>query len=307
MGAQQGSLPLFPGMAAAASGMGLRLAGQAAADGVFAEFSAASGVGVARLACAADDGELHRDRSWELAVVATEFAAAEAYRAAGGKVAASLGFSIGAYAAPLCAGAVSIDQVVTMIDIVLEASLELEGRFAMLAVVGTSAQELEGLCRPGEAEVAAVLVSGQTLVADREGPVHDLEARVRAVALSVKELPVRRPLHTSPMKPVARELERRRAEVGELRPFRIPVYSALHGGRIEDPLEGWRLLVEHLFRPQRFVRAFDAAQGDGLVRCAELGPGGTIERAVRWLGRPAVEVETFPGEPDRGPRRKTRC
>ena len=227
-GSRQRALALFPGMAAAAPGMGLRLAGTAVAVGVFAEFSAACGVDVSHLACAADDGELHGDRSWELAVVATE--------------------------------------------------------------------------------VAAVIVLRQILLAGREESVHELAARVGSGALGVNVLPVRWLLHTSLMRPASRELVRRRAEVGELRPFRVPVYSALHSGCVEGPLEGWRLLVEHHFRPDRFDRAFEAATGDGLVRCVELGPAGTLERAVRWLGRPGVEVETFPGgAPDRVRERKARC
>jgi pimaricinolide synthase PimS1 len=227
---------------------------------------------------------------------------------AGGRIAASLGFSIGAYAALVGAGAVTIGQVVRMIDIVLEASLGLLGHFAMLAVIGAPAEALERLYRPGAVELAAVIAPGQFLIAGREDAVRELGERVEHVALKVKALSVRWPLHTSLMKPVASELERRREEVGQLRPLRHPVYSALHGGRIESPQEAWRLLVEHLFLCQRFDRAFQAARDQGVARYVQLGPGGTLERAVRWLDRGEVEVETFPASPARvRPGRKMRC
>jgi malonyl CoA-acyl carrier protein transacylase len=146
-----------------------------------------------------------------------------------------------------------------------------------------------------------VIVPRQILLVGTEKPGHELAARVGPGALGVKVLPVRWLLHTSLMKPVSHELAPRRAEVGELQPVRNPVYSAPHGGRIEDPLEGWRLLVEHLFRPQHFDRAFEAATGDGLVRCVELGSAGTLERR-------GVEVETLPGgAPDRVRERKAGC
>jgi acyl transferase domain-containing protein len=74
----------------------------------------------------------------------------------------------------------------------------------------------------------------------------------------------------------------------------VPVYSALHGGRIETPEEGWRLLVEHLFCPLRFDLAFEAARRAGLSHCVEFGPGGTLERTVRRLGRDRIEVGAFP-------------
>jgi hypothetical protein len=60
---EEGPLALFPSMAAAFPGMARPLAGVAAAAHVFADFSAASAVDVARLACAASESELHEDRS----------------------------------------------------------------------------------------------------------------------------------------------------------------------------------------------------------------------------------------------------
>jgi hypothetical protein len=96
--------------------------------------------------------------------------------------------------------------------------------------------------------------------------------------------------------------------VGQLRPLRHRVYSELHGGRIESPQEAWRPLVEHLFLCQRFDRAFQAAGDHGVACWLELGPAGTLERAVCRLDRCEVEVATVPASPVRvGPGRKMRC
>jgi acyl transferase domain-containing protein len=181
-----------------------------------------------------------------------------------------------------------------MIDVVLNASLKLPGRFSMLAVVGAPLEKVLPLCQPGEAELAAVMLPSQFLIAGREQAVQTLAGAVDSLALKVTTLSLRWPLHTSLMVPVAEELERSRARLGRLRRFRLPVYSALHGGRIETPEEGWQLLVEHLYRPQRFDLAFQAAWRDGLRHCIEFGPGGSMERAVRWTGHDQVEVEVFP-------------
>lgn len=111
----------------------------------------------------------------------------------------------------------------------------------MLGVVGAPIEEVMALCRAGEVELAAVIVPGQLLIAREESAVAELAAAVAPVALKVKPLLVRRPLHTSLMGPAAEALERR----------------------------------------------------DGHVRCVELGPCGTLERAVRFQGRDEAEIECF--------------
>ena len=300
-GARGGTLALFPGMAAAFPGMARPLVGLAAAERVFEEFSVASGVDVGAVASTGGEGHLFRDRVWELTVVATEAAALEAWRASGNGVTASLGFSIGAYAALLAASAVTVEQVVAMIDVVLEASLRVPGHFAMLAVSGASFEHVVSLCRPGEVELAAVIAPGRLLLAGTEDAVRTLVDTLRPRALTVRVLAVRWPLHTSLMRQVSVELERRRERLGALLPPHHPVYSAVDGARIATPEEGWRLLVDHLHRPQRFDLAFGAARADGVRRCVELGPTGTLTGAVRWLAGDAIAVEAFP---DRGPRRR---
>jgi hypothetical protein len=110
----------------------------------------------------------------------------------------------------------------------------------------------------------------------------------------VKPLSARRPFQTSLMGPLAEALERQDGLRGHLRPFRHPVYSAVHGGGLSAPGEAWRLLEEDLSRPQGFDLALEAARRDGHVRPVELGPCGTLERAVRFLGRDEVEIECFP-------------
>jgi acyl transferase domain-containing protein len=117
---------------------------------------------------------------------------------------------------------------------------------------------------------------------------------VAPVALKVRPLSMRWPLHTSLMGPVAEALEHHHSLIGRLRPFRHPVYCAVHAGRLSAPEEGWRLRVDHLSRPQRFDLAFEAARRDGHADCVEPGPCGTLEHAVRFLDRDEVEIECFP-------------
>jgi acyl transferase domain-containing protein len=297
-----GTLALFPGMAAAFPGMGWPLGCLGAAERTFAEFSEASGEDIGGAACTAAAEVLFRDRTWELAVVATEAAALAAWSASGGRAAASLGFSIGAYAALMSAGAITVEQVVAMVDIVLDASLRLPDRFAMVAVSGSSLREVLPLLRPGEAELAAVVRPGQLLLAGRDGAMRELAQTIAPTVLAVRVLPVRWPLHTSLMLPVSRELENGRQRVGPLRQLQHPVYSAIDGGRIGTPEGGWRLLVDHLHRPQRFDLAFEAVRSDGLSEFIEFGPAGTLSRAVRWLTRGELAVAAFPGAAPRDPR-----
>jgi acyl transferase domain-containing protein len=302
-GAGEGTSPLagftgtqapFPGMATAFPGMGRPLIGVEGVEATCAAFARASGVDVAALACTADEEELFRDRSWGLAMVATEVAALKVWLASGHDVAASLRFSSGVYSGLLVSGAINVEQVVAMIDVVLEASLRLPGRLSLLAVFGAPPEEVLRLCRVGHTGSAAVPQPSQFLIAGREDAVQALAGAVASLALKVTPLSVCWLLHTSLMRPVAEVLERSRAGLGRLRPLCLPVYSALHGGRIETPEGGWRLLVEHLFCPQWFDLALEAACRGGHRECVELGPVETLAYAVRRLGRDRIELEALP-------------
>ncbi len=298
-GAGPRTLALYSGMAAAFPGMGRPLTDEPAAQRVLAEFEAASGQGIGRLVREAGEEELYADRSWELAVVAAQAAACEAFLAGGGNVSGALGFSIGAYAALLGARMAGVGQVVAMIDTVLEASRTLPGSYAMVAVTGPPLERAESLCRPGVLEVAAVLGEGQVIVAGRAEAAEGFAAAVARSALRVTRLPVRWPLHTTLMSPVADALDRRRRSIGRLRPPRHPVYSGLDGARITTPSEGWELLIRHLVRPQRFDLAMRAALADGWERIVDLGPGATLARVVRRLRGAPSAVESFPSAPAR--------
>jgi [acyl-carrier-protein] S-malonyltransferase len=288
-------MALFPGMAAGHAGMGQHLMSDGAARDVFATFSRASGVDVAALACDATPEELERDRHWELATVACEMAATASYRAAGGRYGSALGFSIGAYAALASAGVIAIDQIVAMIDVVLEASRRLEGRFAMMAVLGLPAEALTALEKPGRVEMAAVLTANHHLVAGREGDVVELGRRVASAALKVTRLAVRWPLHTSLMRPVSDALAARRLGLGGFHEPSHPILSLHHGRVIGTSEECWELLVQHLCSPQRLDVAVAAAQALGVKRAVELGPGTTLSRAIRWLARDQVACEAYTG------------
>ncbi len=295
-----GVLGLFPGM-------GRRVAHIPAARAVLEEFAAASRVDIVSLVCDAGERELFADRSWELAVVATEAAALAAFTARGGSLAASLGFSIGAYAALLSAGSAAVSQVVAMIDLVLAGSRALSDRYAMASVTGLSPDEVAAACTQPGAAVAAVIGPAQVLVAGARDAVAALGRALAPRALRTTLLAVRWPLHTPAMQPVAIELERRRAELGGLRAPRHPVYSAVDGGLITTPNECWELLVRHLVRPQRPDLALASAYRDGHRRAVELGPGDTLARAVRWMDRGDTEVEVLLPDERRAGRTRGRC
>jgi hypothetical protein len=127
-----------------------------------------------------------------------------------------------------------------------------------------------------------------------------LTEMLRPQALTVRALGVRRPLITSLMRPVSVELERRRRLVGTLLPPGYPDYSAVDGGRVATPEEGWRLLVDHLHRPQHFDSAPGDARAEGHSTFVALEPAGTLERAARSLGGDEVAVAARSGAARRG-------
>jgi acyl transferase domain-containing protein len=281
-------------MAAATTGMARPFAASPAARAVFEEFSDHSGIDVFSLALDADEATLLGDRHWELATVATEAAALAALREQGGEVNGALGFSIGAYVALLCAGVTSVVQTVTMIDAVLDGCRSLAGGpFAMAAVSGVTAPEAAAAAEAAGAALAAVITPSQTLLAGPQAAVGRAVAGLATRALRIQTLDVRWPLHTAWMGPARERLTGVRASLGGFHEPARTVYSALHGRRLDGAEECWELLTGHLTAVQRFDVAFAAARADGFARCVELGPGGTLTRAVRWLARDEVTVSRF--------------
>jgi acyl transferase domain-containing protein len=236
--------------------------------------------------------------------VATQAAALAAFGERGGEVGGALGFSIGAYAALLCAGVTSVDQTVTMIDAVLDGCRSLAERpFAMAAVSGVAAPDAAAAAEAAGAALAAVITPAQTLLAGPQAAVARAVAGLAARALRVTTLEVRWPLHTAWMAPARDRLAAARPGLGDLREPALAVYSALHGRRLHSAGECWELLTGHLTAVQRFDAAFAAARNDGFAHCVELGPGGTLTRAVRWLARDEVTVSPFRVESDQ----ETQC
>ena len=83
-------------------------------------------------------------------------------------------------------------------------------------------------------------------------------------------------------------------ETGPLRPFRNPVYSAVPAGGLPARRRGggfwWNSSVGLNASPSPPM----LCAGNGHADCVELGPCGTLERAIRFLCRDEVEIECFP-------------
>lgn len=290
------TLALYPGIAAAEPGMAAGLGEMSAARASLDQFERVSGCPVGELAITASGPELRADRACELAMIATSVAATAAWRKIDGRVDGVLGFSIGAYAALEAAKVVRLDQIVAMIDIVLEASRALEGRFEMAALTGVPRKELELACRRAGTEVAAEITAAQFLVAGPRPSMALLELGLAHRSLRWKTLPVRWPVHTSYMKPVSAALEQARGEIGPLMAPRVPVYATSTQGRIETAEDAWKLITGQMWQPQSLPRALRAAMRDGFTQAVELGPGETLRRALRWTCRDRIATKPVPWE-----------
>lgn len=287
-------LALFPGMGAATPGMGQPFAGCPAAWRAVDGFSSASKLDIPPPRPRRRRGRAARRQGLGACDRRDRGPPLEGYRAGGGVVSGGLGFSIGAYSALYGAGMLTVGQVVTMIDVVFEASLNLPGRYALLAVTGPPIERIGEWCRPGSVEISAVLEPGQTIVAGRESAVEQLAERIAPSALRVSPIAVRWPLHGTLMGPVAAKLEHSRELLGGLRSLRHRVYPGIDGCRITNPSKGWEFLVQQLVRPQRFDLALSAALADGFGRIVELGPGTTLARTAGRVSPGAAAVESFP-------------
>jgi len=274
--------------------MAARLARIPAARSSLAEFERASRCPVGELSTTAPATALLADRACEFAVIATSVAATAAWRQHRGGLDGVLGFSIGVYAALEAAGVVRLEQIVAMIDVVLEASRDLEGKFEMAAITGVPRDELELACRRAGTEVAAEVTAVQFLVAGPRAAMALLELGFAERALRWRSLPVRWPVHTSYMRPVAEALERARSAIGPFSEPRVPIYATSRQPRVETAAGAWKLITGQMWQPQSLRRALLAAMEDGFSDAVELGPGETMRRALRWTCRDRVATEAVP-------------
>jgi [acyl-carrier-protein] S-malonyltransferase len=312
---------LFPGQGAQYPGMALDFfeAGGAADGAVSGKINAADGgLPVKRLfelaseVCGRDMAALLRDSDAETlkrtdlsqpAVTLANLAAMAFLAERGYGPAACAGFSLGEYAALVCASVIGTEDCFRLVKARGEAMQRSADRLrnvagdapGMTAVIGLAPEKIEALVTEWNADglkelYLANINSPKQLVVSGTAAVLE-EAAIRFKAAGARRclrLQVAGPFH-SPLITDAAEAFRPALESVEFRDPLIPLYSNVTGRRVSSGAEAKKLALAQITHPVRWISeeaaiASDAASAGGKGLCLETGPGRVLQGLWRDSG-----------------------
>jgi len=263
-----------------------------AAIDVFERASLASGLDLRHLCFEGPEEELVQTEVQQPALVATSLAVLAAIKTRGIKPDFVVGHSVGEFAALASAGAIKVEDAVTLVRerglAMAEAARKNPG--SMAAILGLDDEVVERICRrilnvwpanyncPGQ-----IVVSGEDPAVEEACDAAEQEGARRAVKLRVSGA-----FH-SPL--VARAADRLRPALDRVK-FVEPTapFMSTVTARIEDAKRMRPLLVEQLTAPVRFTQAAQALVREGVHTFVEIGPGNVLSGLVRRIDRNAKTI-----------------
>jgi len=283
---------LFPGQGAQFSGMAMDLL---VSDGVKKLFDTASeviGKDIKEL-LQSDADTLKRTDVSQPAITAANLAAAVFLEEKGFKPTACAGFSLGEYAALVCAGIISTADCFRLVKArgeamqkaaeTLSSGKEGDAAPGMMAVVGLSPEQVESLIAKWRGEklkdlhAANINSLKQVVVAGTGEALTEAEARFKeAGARRAIRLQVAGPFHSPFMKEAVDEFVPTLEKVFFQNP-KITIFSNVTGQKISSGPEAKKLAVQQITCPVRWVEEEAAVAASGAEACFEVGPGKVLQ------------------------------
>ena len=189
------------------------------------------------------------------------------------------GHSLGEYSALVCAGVLSFEQGLRLVEHrgqFMQDAVPL-GVGAMAAIVGLDDEQIRQLCAEvaGDEVVSAANFNspGQTVIAGNQAAVERAMAACKAAgAKRALPLNVSVPSHCALMKPAAERLARELEQV-EFKPATIQVVQNVTAQIVTDPEQIKRNLIAQLYSPVLWVDSIRLIQSAGVAKIIECGPG----------------------------------
>lgn len=284
---------VFAGQGAQDTGMGVSLCESSkAARQIFGEASEVMGEDLLKL-CAESPKELLSKTKYAQPVTFTmDVAAMSALVEKGIEADFAAGFSLGEYAALVCAGVLSFSVAMPLVRKRGEFMAECDGG-AMLAVLGMEAAALEALCRETGDMLWPVNYNspGQIVVAGEPEAITALEAALKAQRVRRVRLPVSGAFHSPLMKPAAQKLSAELKKVQFYEP-KLPLVLNLTGDAAPKDADFADLLTKQCQSPvlwEASVRKLSELGAGAFVEC---GHGGVLTGLVNrtLAGVPAMCV-----------------
>jgi [acyl-carrier-protein] S-malonyltransferase len=282
---------LFPGQGAQFSGMAMDLLESDAVKSLFNTASEIFGKDVKEL-LQSDADTLKRTDVSQPAITVANLAAAEYLKDKGFAPAACAGFSLGEYAALVCAGVISTADCFKLIKARGEAMQKASDKLreaggdaapGMAAVVGLAPEQVEELITKWTNEglkglyAANINSPKQLVVSGTAAALTEAETRFKeAGAKRVIRLQVAGPFHSPLIADAANEFSPTLESVKFSDPA-IAVFSNVTGKKIGSGEEAKKLALQQITSPVRWTEEEASIAGGGYEGCLEVGPGKVLQ------------------------------
>jgi len=284
---------LFPGQGAQYSGMAMDLLDSSAVKTLFDTASEIFGKDVKEL-LQSDADTLKRTDVSQPAMTVANLAAAEYLKDKGFSPAACAGFSLGEYAALVCAGIISTADCLRLIkargeamqkasDRLREASGDVSAAPGMAAVIGLAPEQVEELIakwsNEGLKDLFAANINSpkQLVISGTAAALTEAETRFKeAGAKRVIRLQVAGPFH-SPLMADAVEAFRPTLESVKFNDPAITIFSNVTGKKIDSGESAKKLALQQISSPVRWVEEEASIASGGYSACLEVGPGKVLQ------------------------------
>jgi [acyl-carrier-protein] S-malonyltransferase len=267
---------VFPGQGAQYPGMAADLTERyPQSKAVMEKISQSVGWDVAKLCREGTAEQLQDTANAQLCMLGAELAALEALRAEGIQPQLCAGFSLGEYAALVCAGVLGVEETAVLV----QNRSQYMARYAqggMAAVLGLPSAAVEELCAQiGNVWPANYNCPGQIVVSGLEEALAELEAQCKAQKVRMMRLKVSGAFHSPVMDPAARLLAEDLAKIRFASPVMPLVFNATAGefGPEETVAD---LLARQCNSPVRWEESVHCLLALGATSFVECGPGKAI-------------------------------
>ncbi|WP_281557103.1 ACP S-malonyltransferase [Thalassomonas sp. RHCl1] len=283
---------VFPGQGSQAVGMLADFAENDIVQATFSQASQALGYDLWQLAAQGPAEKLNQTQFTQPALLTASVALWRLWQSQSSATPAVLaGHSLGEYSALVCAGVLSLEDAVKLVEkrgLLMQACVP-EGVGAMAAIIGLADQAIIDACAEAEqGEVVAAVnfnSPGQVVIAGhKEAVARAGDLCKTAGAKRVMPLPVSVPSHCALMKDAADKLALEFENITFNTPS-IPVINNVDV-KVEDDVDAIKLaLVKQLYHPVRWTETIEKVAAQGVTDVVEAGPGKVLQGLLKRIDK----------------------